>query len=147
MIEGTMFVSVSTGQMVQRYNKKRTKTKNNHKKNTKSRRSQLVVNVSTAWMVLWASLGNRPLFIFGPRQYQTLIPHFPKCVCVCLCTINHILLKTGNILTAKKLKSITFNSRLSLFFFGPRQYQTLIPHFPKCVCVFVYYKPYIAENR
>ena len=57
MIEGTMFVSVSTGKMVQRYIKKRTKTKNNHKKNTKSRRSQLVVNVSTAWMVLWASLG------------------------------------------------------------------------------------------
>ena len=77
---------------------------------------------------------SRPLFIFGPRQYQTLIPHFPKCVCVCLCIINHNLLKTFNILAAEELKPIRFNNPLSLFFFGPRQYQTFIPHFPKCVC-------------
>lgn len=57
---------------------------------------------------------SRPLFIFGPRQYQTLIPHFPKCVCVCLCIINHNLMKTFNILAAEELKSIRFNNPLSL---------------------------------
>ena len=35
MIEGTMFVSVSTGYMVQRYNKERTKTKKQSQKEHK----------------------------------------------------------------------------------------------------------------